>query len=250
MIKKALSVFLVLFLAFAQANANPIDDQAPQLVCSSAPESSITSNDQYIIRQNYAVHYRYDTKTPEYVVEHVTMESISGPAKRKNDFRPDPTVPEKASSQLVDYSSASGTYDRGHMAPAGDNTQNSKVMSETFYLSNMVPLVSNNNRGIWRASEELVRKLVKDGKDIYVISGTIYQPGFKKIGKDSVGVPTHLWKIIYDKKSSKCISFLIPNKSIPTSDLKNRVATIQTISELTKIKFKIYLLGNIKIAYK
>lgn len=239
MLKKTIVVLLFLTPIFSTSKANPIDDKAPQFVCGAAPVSSITTNNQYIIRRNYAVHYRYDTKTPEYVVEHVTLASITGSSKRKDNFKPDPNIPKNTSAQLVDYSSDCGLYDRGHMSPAENNTQSDIIMSESFYLSNIIPQAANNNRGIWKASELLVRKMVMQGKDIYVISGTAYAQGYKKIGIDSVGVPTYIWKIIYDKKSNTSISFLFPNKSIPTSELKNKVVAIKTISELTKIKFKV-----------
>ena len=73
--------------------ANPIDDQCPQHVLLGAPISKIKQNTQYICKINYAIHYRYDTKTAEYVVEHVTMEGTTGTFKRKDDFRPDPAIP-------------------------------------------------------------------------------------------------------------------------------------------------------------
>ena len=136
--KKLLIALLLLPLI---ALANPIDDKCPQFVLRGAPISQLT-NTQYICKTNYAIHYRYDTKTPEYVVEHVTKEAISGPAKRKDDFRPDPDIPKQHQSQLTDY--AGQPYDRGHLAPGANNTQNDNIMSESFFLSNMMPQVPNN----------------------------------------------------------------------------------------------------------
>ena len=89
----AMSLCLILSLQSLDAvcvYANPIDDKASQLVCWGAPVSSVTNNDQYLLRTTYAVHYLYRTKTAEYVCEHLTKNAISGPAKRKDDFRPDP----------------------------------------------------------------------------------------------------------------------------------------------------------------
>ena len=110
--------------------ANPIDDKASNFVYNGAPVSNIVKNEQYIIKKYYAIHYRYDTKTAEYVVEHLTKDKITGLAMRKDDFRVDPEIPTKYQSKLEDY--AGNLFDRGHLVPAGDNTQNDEAMSESF----------------------------------------------------------------------------------------------------------------------
>ena len=213
--------FLLLLLLPFAALANPIDDQCPQFVLRGAPVSPIKANDQYLCKGNYAIHYRYDTKTAEYVVEHITLPTITGPAKRKDDFRPDPSIPKQHQSQLSDY--AGQPFDRGHLAPGADNTQNDQAMSESFFLSNMVPQVPNHNRGIWKQLETAVRAWVQEGRDIYVVSGTIYAPGYKTIGANRVGIPTHMWKVIVDRKNAKAIAFLFPNAPLPVADLPKYV---------------------------
>ncbi len=215
--------------------ANPIDDQASTVVCYGAPVSSITNRDQYLIRSNYAAHYLYRTKTAEYVCEHVTMKAITGSAKRHDDFRPDPEIPDSVRANLIDYSGEN--YDRGHLNPADDNTQTRKIMSESFLLSNIVPQNRENNRGIWLKLETLVRKWVKGGKDLYVITGTTYGKYYTKIGKDSVGVPSSIWKVIMDRKNSKSIGFLIPNAAVMGSDLPKYAVPIADIKKVTGITF-------------
>jgi endonuclease G len=216
--------------------ANPIDDQCPQHVLLGAPVSKIKQNTQYICKINYAIHYRYDTKTAEYVVEHVTLEGTTGTAKRRDDFRPDPAIPAQHQSTLKDY--AGNPYDRGHLAPAGNNTQNEEVMSESFFLSNMVPQVPNHNRGIWKQLETFVRDWVVDhGMDIYVVSGTAYNNGHKTIGEGRVGVPDTLWKVIVDRKEGKAIAFIIPNTALPVKDLPKYATTVESVEKLTGINF-------------
>lgn len=224
-----------LFLAVGIVLANPIDDKGSQFVYQGAPVSSITKNNQYLVKKYYAIHYRYDTKTAEYVVEHVTKEAITGTAKRKDDFRPDPELPEKHRSLLEDY--AGNPYDRGHLVPGANNTQSEEAMSESFFLSNMVPQVPNHNRGIWKQLETLVRNWVLEGKDLYVISGTIYTKDHKTIGNNKVGVPDYLWKIAVDKKTNKSIAFLLPNTPIPVADLPKYIVTIAEIEIKTGINF-------------
>jgi len=214
--------------------ANPIDDKGSQFVVNGAPISKIEKNNQYLIKKNYAIHYRFDTKTAEYVVEHPTKEKITGTSKRQDDFRPDPEIAKQHQSQLADY--AGEPYDRGHLVPAGNSTQNDDVMSESFFLSNMVPQVPNHNRGIWKQLETAVREWVNEGKDIYVISGTFYNKEHRKIGQN-VGVPDNLWKVIIDAKSNKAIAFWFPNAPLPVADLPKYATTISDIEQKTGLNF-------------
>ena len=218
------------FVAFA----NPIDDECPQHTIHGAPISSIAENTQYICHGNYAVHYRYDTKTAEFVVEHLDDSDINGPAKRKDDFRPDPKVPDDKEASMDDYK-ASG-YDRGHLVPAADNRTDQDQMSESFFLTNMIPQDPGNNRVIWRILELGVRNTAAEGNDIYVSSGTIYEDGYLVIG-DNVGVPTKVWKVVYNHTNGETIGFIFPNKKYSSKDLPLFVATIDEVEAATGINF-------------
>jgi endonuclease G len=226
---------LLLLLLPLMAVANPIDDQCPQFALRGAPVSPIAGNDQYLCKGNYAIHYRYDTKTAEYVLEHITLPTITGPAKRKDDFRPDPAIPRQHQSQLSDY--AGFPFDRGHLSPGADNNHSDQAMSESFFLSNMVPQVPNHNRGIWKQLETAVRNWVKEGKDIYVVSGTIYAPGYQTIGAGRVGIPTHMWKVVVDRKNVKAIAFIFPNAPLPVKDLPKYATTVAEVERVTGINF-------------
>jgi endonuclease G len=221
----------ILALIPTVAYGNPIDDKCPEHVVFGAPISKLEQNTQYICHTNYAIHYRYDTKTAEYVVEHLDNADITGPAKRKDDFRPDDQIPAEHSATLEDYSGE--PYDRGHLVPGADNRANPEVMSESFFLSNMTPQVPNNNRGIWRILELKVRDWALENRDLYVVSGTIYEEGYKTIGEGKVGVPTYLWKVAYDGATKSTIAYLMPNAELPVKDLPKYVTTVNRIEELT-----------------
>lgn len=213
--------------------ANPIDDKCPEHTVFGAPISKLEQNTQYICHVNYAIHYRNDTKTAEYVVEHLDKVDLTGPAKRKDDFRPDDLIPAENSATLEDYSGE--PYDRGHLVPAGDNRENELTMSESFFLSNMVPQVPNNNRGIWRILETKVRDWALENRDLYVVSGTVYEEGYKTIGDGKVGVPTYLWKVVYDKATDSTIAYLMPNTELPVKDLPKYLTTVDHVEEVTGI---------------
>ena len=225
----------LLFLIPFAALANPVNEQCPQFVAHGAPQTSLDeSNTQYLCRLNYAVHYRNDTKTAEWVAERITLEDVSGQVRRRDNFRPDPEVPEEHRATLQDY--AGSGYDRGHLAPAASNSQTAEIMSESFLLTNMVPQNANKNRGIWRILELAIRDWVRQGKDIWVVTGTVYEQGHLTIG-NNVGVPTHMWKVIYDAGEQKAIAFYMPNTAIPRSELHTFAMSVRELEQITGIDF-------------
>ena len=224
-------LYLLVLMPFA-AFANPIDDNCPQHTTLGAPISSITTNTQYVCHGNYALHYRYDTKTAEYVVEHLDTTDITGPAKRKNNFGPDPLVDDALEAQLEDYKGH--PYDRGHLSPAADNRTDDEQMSESFYLTNMIPQDPGNNRGIWRILEVGVRNTAAEGADIYVVSGTIYDAGYLTIG-NNVGVPTSVWKVVYNATNGETIAFIFPNVKLSTKDMPKYAVSVDAVEAATGI---------------
>ena len=229
-------LFILLFvplLALAQ-----IAQQCPQFVLHGVPQYQAQPGDQELCKTNYAVIHRCSVKAPVAVFEHLTRAAMDGPAKRKDNFRPDPAVIPQCQAQLADYATAGNIYDRGHMAPAGNNTQNDAIMSESFFLSNMVPQVANNNRGIWKQLETWEREWAEAGGDFYIISGGIYNPGHKVIG-NGVGVPDYLYKIIQDRLSGHVKAYLMPNTALPVADLPKYETTVAEVERATGMRFNI-----------
>jgi endonuclease G len=233
---KKLSLVLLFtpLLALAQINQN-----CPQFTVNGTPQYAAQPGDQEICHTNYAVIHKCSVKAPVAVFEHLTVAAMSGPAKRKDNFRPDPAVAPQCSASLADYATVGKTHDRGHMAPAGNNTQNDAIMSESFFLSNMVPQVSNNNRGIWKQLETWERDwATTPGSDFYIISGGIFDSGHLVVG-NGLGVPTRLYKIIIEKKSGKVMAYLMPNAPLPVQDLPKYQTTMTAIEQATGMHFNL-----------
>lgn len=227
--------FLLLALLIpVAALANPIDDNCPEMVIHGAPVSHLEDG-QYLCRLAYGVHYSYRTKTPEYVVEHITAQHLAGKAKRKNNFHVDSEIPVEHRSTLADYHKGSKTYDRGHMAPAEDFHFSAQAMSQSFLLSNMVPQVSGNNRGIWSNLEQRVAKLTRQTGETYVVSGPIHDGGGKTIG-DGVAVPDRLFKVVFDPKSQSYAAFILPNQTLPPDTVDDYAVTLADVERAAGIE--------------
>jgi len=234
---KKLVLVLSLFLS-ATAYAG-INQTCGQFTAAGTPQYTPKAGDQELCHKNYAVIHRCDVKAPSAVFEHLTVATMTGPAKRKDDFRPDPLVTPNCSAALSDYATVGRTHDRGHMAPAGNNTQSAEIMSESFFLSNMVPQVANNNRGIWKQAETYERQwALTPNTDFYIISGGIFDAGHPVTGK-GLGIPTRLYKIVYEKKSKKVTAYLMPNAALPVADLPKYQTTVPVIEQATGIKFNL-----------
>jgi len=232
--KKLFAILLLLspLSAFAQIN-----QQCPQFTVNGTPQYAAHPGDQEICHLNYAVIHRCDVKAPVAVFEHLTVASMTGPAKRKDNFHPDTAVAPQCSATLADYATVGKTHDRGHMAPAGNNTQNDAVMSESFNLSNMVAQVANNNRGIWKQLETFERQwAMTPGTDFYIISGGIYDQGHPVTG-NGLGIPTRLYKIVIEKNSKKVEAWLMPNTALPVQDLPKYQVPMAAIEQATGMRF-------------
>lgn len=232
--KKLLLVLLFTpLVALAQINK-----QCPQFTVNGTPQYQARPNDQEICHTNYAIIYRCEVKAPVAVFEHLTTAEISGPAKRRDNFHPDTAVTPGCSATLADYEIVGKTHDRGHMSPAGNNTMNDAVMTESFNLSNMVPQVANNNRGIWKELETWEREWALKGGDFYVISGGIFDQGHPVVG-NGLGIPTRLYKIIIEKNSGRVMAYLMPNAALPVQDLPKYQTTMTAVEQATGMKFNL-----------
>ena len=125
------------------------------------------------------------------------------------------------------------------MAPAGNNTQNDDIMSESFFLSNMVAQVANNNRGIWKQLETWERQWAANpGTDFYIISGGIYDQGHPVTG-NGLGIPTRLYKIIIEKNSRNVQAYLMPNAPLPVQDLPKYQVPMAAVEQATGMRFNL-----------
>lgn len=212
-------------------------------------------------KDTFALEFNPTSKTPLWATEHLMGATLSaGTAPYAEDFRPDPDVPEAVRSQMYDY--AMQGYDRGQMAPAEDYGQDLVKISRSFYLTNTVPQNPDNNRGIWSVLERNVRDWAIAKGELYVITGPIYPrgqtaawiggppkrqggavqhrystPDLKNPYKGKMGVPVYLYKVILDPKTHQAVAFIIPNQSVPASELPRYATSVAMVEQYTRLTF-------------
>ena len=194
-----------------------------------------SNREQVVDRIGYALGYSEEHEQPLWVQYHFTKEeNQSKVASRTEDFREDSDI-KTGSAQLDDYRRSG--YDRGHLAPAADMKFSQQAMSESFLLSNMSPQVHEFNSGIWSDLEKFVRYTVNIEKSIYVVTGPVFKPGDKKIGRSGVTVPSAYYKIIYDEtEPRKMIAFVMPNAG-SEKPLSAFVVSVDDVEKLTGLDF-------------
>ncbi len=214
---------------------------------------------EMVSREGYVLLHGSRDKIPFWVCEYLTKYQLTGDVKRPDPddhlFQPDPQLDGHPSAKRSDYRGSG--FDRGHQAPAGDQTRNLQRKIETFYLSNIAPQVGNGfNRRIWRNLEGSARNWIKARGNGYVITGPMfYDPeeedaetadgwiDYKIIGNGSVAVPTHFYKIIVapslsDESEWEAIGFVLENKYLESRNAtKEDVHSIDWIEEHTGFNF-------------
>ena len=160
---------------------------------------------------HFAVLYSGLTKTPLVVVERLGREQMAQALDemRTDEFYADPRLPRASRAELDDF--RSGGFDRGHMAPAGDQPDQIS-MAQSFALSNIIPQDSFNNRKTWSKIESDVRKFVRRSQgSVYVFSGPVFRGEQRTVGRGRVWVPSHLFKLVYDEASGRSWGYILAN---------------------------------------
>jgi endonuclease G len=219
---------LALVLAPLGASAEPYDgtsnyhsgvqpEQCPEFF----PGSLTATNPDRLVticRINYAIIYDTRCKIPLLTFENLVASEVDGKEPRVDAFRIDPALWKDHASKLSDY--ANSGYDRGHMVPVGDMSEDSVSQLQTYYLSNIVPQNPNFNRGMWKRLEQYVREIVasRDDRPTYIMTGAVlpYSPG--TIG-DGVCVPTIMFKTIFTDGGTR--TYAMDNRAGQTGDIQS-----------------------------
>ncbi|QXE92035.1 DNA/RNA non-specific endonuclease [Geomonas subterranea] len=223
-------VFLVL-LSAVSAFGGPVEE-CQEFAAYGVPGQS----GDILCRKGYLLSHDALKKTPVWVVERMTRERLKAKLKRANNFRPDADLPKGERAELSDYRGSG--YDRGHMAPAADMAWDEQAMSESFYLSNMVPQAGEGmNRGIWADLEGKVRKWVEKRGELYIYSGPVYSGALKTIGRNHVAVPSALYKVILDPARHEALALIMPNEALDTRDMPKYLVPVREVERQTGLDF-------------
>ena len=203
-------------------------------------------NNFLMIKPQFALSYNRDRGSANWVSWQLNEDWL-GDTERRDNFRHDPDLPEDW-PEVTSRDYRDRRYDRGHIAPSGDRTASREDNDATFVLSNVMPQVAGNNRGPWNELEGYSRRLVRQGKELYIIAGPAGQKGHR-IGQAQLSVPRSTWKVILVLEQpggdewnvspeTRVIAVNIPNvPSVGDNDWQDFRVSVDILEELTGYDF-------------
>ena len=132
---------LMIVLAVGHATvpaAQPFSACANEFWQQRAPKVAAVGPFYALCASHFATLYSSRTETPVYSAEHLTAQQVADAIHlpRHDDFHEDDRLPISDAATLDEYRGSG--YDRGHMAPSGDEPD-ARSQYESCALSNMVP---------------------------------------------------------------------------------------------------------------
>jgi len=239
--------YILLFVAVAtRADAHIDATLQMQLGNPSNAASDPTNHSHYLIlRTVEAIDYNDSLGLPNWASWDLTSSDL-GSSGRSPNFLTDTNLPPGFYQVTTsDYSGAG--YDRGHMCPSADRTDNPTNNDLVFYMSNIIPQAADNNQGVWASFESYCRGLLST-QELLIICGP---GGFDgtRIPSGKVAVPTFTWKIAVAvplgssnalsriTTSTRVIAIEVPNSNGVSSAWQNFVTSAGKIEKDTAFTF-------------
>lgn len=216
----------------------------------SSAQSSTASAENYLIDQKYYVQsYSRSRGIPNWVSWHIDATTITGAAKRQDNFAGWISIPSSW-YQVQSNSYSDSGFDRGHNCPSGDRTSSVNANSSTFLMTNMIPQAPQNNQETWNNFESYLRTQVTAGNEVYIVMGNYGAGGVGTKGEATtidngrITVPAYIWKVALiipagdnDVKrvsaSTRVIAINTPNRNDVDSDWKKYLVSVDEIEQVT-----------------
>jgi endonuclease G, mitochondrial len=200
------------------------------------PELSKNENCDARLQNTYfETCYSMTHKQSLWAFHELTETLIKGNQGRTNNFKADYRVQNPVLPS--DYKGSG--FDRGHLVPAADMKLNTESMSETFFMTNMIPQNPSLNSGVWSQLENQIRSDVLKYGSAYVVTAPLLVKNevYPKL-QSGVSIPSHIYKIVYFYEAQIMKAFLMPNEK-PEKGLKTKdfLTTVDELETLTGFDF-------------
>ena len=137
-------------------------------------------------------------------------------------------------------------YEKGHICPSMDRLNSKDANEQTYYMTNILPMVSKFNGKLWQKMETQVNtwgKALADGDTIFVCKGGTIDKADQILGK-TIGnhvVPKYFFMALYAKTSTgqRMLGFWAEhlNEDHSNDALKGYVVSIDELEQKTGIDF-------------
>lgn len=200
----------------------------------------LPSNIGLVEKKGYVFSYNNVLRIPNWVAYWIMGESKN--IERPRHFIQEPLIDVSVQASQYDYRGSG--YDRGHLVSLSDMRYLGKQeIEEANSMATVMPQSRFLNRKTWVELEKLGRMYAENG--VGIIAGPIFLGKNNKvqlitIGNNDVGVPTHLFRIIYRLKgnsSIEALSFIVPNSDDVSKDITEYLVSTDEIEKWTGLDF-------------
>jgi len=230
--------------------ADAVIDAALQMQLGNPSDASADTNnhDHYLIQRTVeAIDYSDNLGEPNWASWDLTAGDL-GSSGRSGSFDTDTNLPANFYHVTTDDYSGS-SFDRGHMCPSADRTDNASDNQLVFFMSNIIPQAPNNNEGVWANFEDYCRSLAQSGDELFIIcgpggfNGSLIQPS------ERILLPAYTWKIAVVvppgggtalsrvSAATRVIAIKIPNNNGVSSTWQNYITSARQIEVDTGFTF-------------
>ena len=184
---------VVLLLPVLQAFAIIDATLQMQLGNPSGAISDTNNHSHYLIQRTVeAIDYSDNLGEPNWASWDLTASDYVVAGHRSSSFFTDTSLPSGFYEvHPSDYTNSG--YDRGHMCPSADRTDNTTDNNLVFLMSNIIPQDPNENQVVWGNFEDYCRSLIST-QELLVTCGP-RGFGSTTIAGGHVYVPSNTWKI-------------------------------------------------------
>jgi len=218
-----------LFFFVLRADAIIGASQQMQLGNPSGATADPTNHNHYLIQRTVeALDYSDNLGEPNWASWDLTSSDVG--TSGRSSFHTDSTLPSGFYEVTSDDYTNAG-YDRGHMCPSDDRTDNTNDNWLVFYMSNIVPQQDDLNTGPWEALETYCRTLASAGNELLITCGPSAFDGSRIQPSGKASIPGYTWKIVVvvPGGSGSAISRITSTTRVVTVKMPN-VAGIHSVN--------------------
>jgi uncharacterized repeat protein (TIGR01451 family) len=238
---------VALVLATARVYATIDSTLQMQLGNPSGATTDPNNHDHYLILHTVeAIDYSDNLREPNWASWDLTASDV-GSSGRSDAFAADTNLPPGFYEVQATNYSGSG-YDRGHMCPSADRTDNLPDNVLVFLMDNMIPQASDNNSVIWANFESYCRALAATN-EILIICGPGGFTGARTTSSGSIAIPSFTWKVAVSvppgsgtatnriTTATRVIAIEVPNTNGVSSVWQNFITSAGRIERDTGLTF-------------
>ncbi len=163
-----------------------------------------------------------------------------------------PADPKLPTEVAIPSDASFNGYDHGHLCASADRLYSRTANDQTFYMTNMSPMIGNFNQGYWVTLEGLVQSLGRNtsfSDTLYVVKGGTIQDGMfsKRVASNRIVVPKYYYMALlrYRGGTYSAIAFWVEHKDYgydnkfkaPQPIMRQHAVSVDELEEKTGINF-------------